>query len=254
MNFNAHPMHAVACGAVFVAAASLASAAPASAPVVAAAPMHAQGTKPAYPRLTKFPDAKVMAKVNLALENLEKDDREAYADCLSQLKDDKQKPTADSWGESVAVRYLSARYLSVEIVTSYDCGGPYPTSGAESPVTYDLTTGAALDWTTAFKPGFLAPLSDAQTAPPSALTKLYRARYRKGKGDPEGCRGVITDQDPFGSAPITWLDAKGGIVFQPDFPHVTAACADPLTLSPADVAPYLKDAKFAADLKAVVHK
>ena len=43
-------------------------------------------------------------------------------------------------------------------------------------------------------------------------------------------------------------------MFQPDFPHVIAACGDPLTLSPAEVAPYLKDAKLAADLKATVHK
>ena len=99
-------------------------------------------------------------------------------------------------------------------------------------------------------------LSDAEKAPPSGLTKLYRARYRlpKAKGDADDCRGVIAEQDPFSGAPIVWLDAKGGIVFQPDFPHVIAACADQLTLSPAEAAPYLKDAKLAADLKATVHK
>jgi hypothetical protein len=240
-------------GAALVA---VAGAAPAPAPVVAAAPMHSEGVKPAYPRLTKLADAKVMAKVNALLATLEKDDRQAYADCVSQLKDMKQKPTADTWREDVTVRYLSARYLSVEVVTSYDCAGAYPTNGAETPVTYDLTTGTQIDWTTMFKPGFLAPVSDAENAPPPGLTKLYRARYRmpKGKGDDADCRGAITDQDPFSSAPIVWLDAKGGIVFQPDFPHVIAACGDPLTLAPVDVAPYLKDAKLAADLKAVVHK
>jgi hypothetical protein len=227
-----------------------------SMPAISAAPMHSQGTKPAYPRL-KFPDAKIMAKVNAQLATAEKDNVSAYADCLSQLQEMKMKPDKDTYAQSVDVRYLSSRALSVEVVTSYFCATAYPTNGSETPLTYDLSTGAQIDWTTMFKPGFVAPLSDAEGAPPSTLTKLYRARYRKpkGKGDDDAdCRGAITDQDPFSSAPIIWLDAKGGVVFQPDFPHVIAACADPLTLSPAEVAPYLKDATLAADLKATVHK
>ncbi len=245
-----HRSSAFAIGAALAALPLVALAAAPAAPTVAAAPLHSSGTKPAYPRLTKFPDAKILAKVNAQLATAEKDNASAYADCLSQLKDMKMKPDKDTYSQDVAVRYLSIRALSIEVVTSYDCAGAYPTNGAETPLTYDLSTGVQIDWTTMFKPSFLAPSSDSDKAPPSALTKLYRARYR-GEKD---CRDVITGQDPFSSAPIVWLDAKGGMVFQPDFPHVIAACADPLTLSPADVAPYLKDAKLAADLKATVHK
>jgi hypothetical protein len=53
-------------------------------------------------------------------------------------------------------------------------------------------------------------------------------------------------------SPILWLNAKAGLVVQPDFPHVVAACADDLSLSAADLAPFVKDTVFLADLKATV--
>ena len=152
--------------------APLAFAAVPAAPTVAAAPLHGAGATPAYPRLTKFPDAKIMAKVNGLLATAEKDNKQGYADCLSQLKDMKMKPGKDTYSVDVTVRYLSAHALSVEVVSSYDCAGAYPTNGAEMPLSYDLSDGTQIDWTTMFKPGFLSPLSDADKAPPSALTKL----------------------------------------------------------------------------------
>ena len=239
--------------AALAAAPLIAYAAAPPAPVVAAAPLHTSGAKATYPRLTKFPDAKIMAKVNALLATKEKEDRGAYTDCLAQLKDMKMKPDKDSYNEDITVRYLSARLLSIEVVTSYYCAGAYPTNGAETPLSFDLSTGTAIDWTTQFKPGFLSVESKADVPPPSMLTKIYRARYSKAPDDAD-CRQAITDQDPFSGPPIVWLDAKGGVVFQPDLPHVTAACALPLTLTPAQIAPYLKNAALAADLKATVHK
>ncbi|MEJ0026568.1 MAG: hypothetical protein WDN01_11120 [Rhizomicrobium sp.] len=218
-----------------------------------AAPLHTSGVKAVYPRLSGLADARAMARVNALLAAQEKTDRGSYTDCLSQLKEAKMTPDKDSYFEDITVRYLSAHYFSVEVVTNYYCAGAYPTNGAETPMTFDLTAGAQIDWSTMFKPGFL-PLDTAdEHTPPSALTKLYRARYSKAKDDAD-CRQAINDQDPFSGAPIVWLDAKGGVVLQPDFPHVIAACATPLTLSPAEIAPYLKDARLAADLKATVHK
>ncbi|HEY4941957.1 MAG TPA: hypothetical protein VII56_11080 [Rhizomicrobium sp.] len=223
----------------------------AAAPAVAVAPLHSSGAKAVYPRLTTFPDARIMAKVNALLATREKDDRGAYADCLSQLKDMKMKPDKDTYSEDIAVRYLSGRLLSIEVVTSYDCAGAYPTNGAETPATFDLASGNPIDWTMAFKPGFL-PGAD-EHAPLSFLTRTYRSRYSKAKDDAD-CRQAINQQDPFSGAPIVWLDARGGVVFQPDFPHVLAACATPLTLPPGEIAPWLKDARLAADLKAAVRK
>ena len=171
------------------------------APTLTAAPLHTSGVRAVYPRLTKFPDAKIMAKVNALLAGKEKEDRQAYADCLAQLKDMKMKPDKDSYSEDITVRYLSARLFSVEVVTSYYCAGAYPTNGAETPVSYDMANGTAIDWSTEFKPGFLAAVSIAEVLPPGVLTKLYRARYSKAKDDAD-CRQAINDQDPFSSAPI----------------------------------------------------
>ncbi len=218
-----------------------------------AAPVHTFGARAVYPRLSGLADAKTMARVNGLLAAQEKADRSAYADCLSQLKDAKMTPDKDTYSEDITVRYLSAHFLSVEVLSNYFCAGAYPNNGVETPLTFDLVAGAQVDWTAAFKPGFLPADTADEHTPPSALTKLYRARYSRAKDDAD-CRQAITDQDPFSSAPIVWLDARGGVVFQPDFPHVMAACATPLTLSPAEIAPYLKDAKLAADLKATVHK
>ena len=248
---NRRLIRTLACTTALAAIPLLALAAAPPAPTVAAAPLHTSGTTPAYPRLTKFPDAKIMAKVNALLAAQEKADHGAYADCLAQLKEMKMKPDKDTYSENVAVRYLSAHALSVEVVTSYYCAGAYPTNGAETPVSFDLSSGTQIDWTAQFKPGFLP--GEAENAPLSFLTRTYRARYSKAKDDAD-CRQAITDQDPFSGAPIVWLDARGGVVFQPDFPHVIAACATSLTLSPAEIAPWLKNATLAADLKATVHK
>ncbi|MEJ0042098.1 MAG: hypothetical protein WDM81_07710 [Rhizomicrobium sp.] len=223
----------------------------AAAPI--AAPLHTSGVKAVYPRLSGLADARAMARVNALLAAQETTDRAAYTDCLSQLKEMKMTPDKDSYVEDITVRYLSAHYFSVEVVTSYYCAGAYPTNGAEAPMTFDLTASTQIDWSAMFKPGFLPPDTADEHTPPSVLTKLYRARYSKAKDDAD-CRQAINDQDPFSSAPIVWLDAKGGVVLQPDFPHVIAACATPLTLSPAEIAPYLKDAMLAADLKATVHR
>ena len=223
----------------------------AAAPAIAAAPMHTVGAKAVYPRLTGFPDAKIMTRVNALLAAQEKTDRTAYADCLEQIKEQHQKPDKDTYSADIAVSYLSSRYLSVNVNSSYDCAGAYPNAGVETPMTFNLATGQLIDWNAMFKPGFLPSDSAADQASFSVLTKLYRARYSRDKADAD-CRGVIVSDEPFSSPPIVWLDAAKGLVVQPDFPHVTAACANPLSLSAADLAPYLKDAKLLADLKAVV--
>ena len=131
--------------AALAAAPLIAFAAAPPAPAVAAAPLHTSGAKASYPRLTKFPDAKIMAKVNALLATKEKEDRGAYTDCLAQLKEMKMKPDADSYNEDITVRYLSARLLSIEVVTSYYCAGAYPTNGAETPLSFDLSSGTAID-------------------------------------------------------------------------------------------------------------
>jgi hypothetical protein len=226
--------------------------APTSAAGIAAAPLHSVGGKPVYPRLTAFPNPAIMSKVNAALAKQEADDRDSRSDCIKSVLEVKQKPDADTYRTDIAVTYLSPHYLSVNVVSSYDCAGPYPTSGAETPLTFDLTTGDPVDWKAMFKPGFLPADDGDDSAHPAGLTKIYRARYRKKDPPDDDCRAAINDP-AFSLSPILWLSATDGLVVQPDFPHVSAACADALSLSVADLTPNIKSAAFLADLKATVH-
>jgi hypothetical protein len=218
---------------------------------VSASPMHSEGSEPVYPRLTALSNPEILAKVNAILAKQESDDRATRSDCFRSVRQANRKPGADTYETDISVTYLSAHYLSVNVVSSYDCAGPYPTSGAEAPLTFDLTTGAPITWQALFEPGFLPPDDGEASAHPSVLAGLYKARYLKTTPVDDDCRGVITD--PLWSfSPILWLSATGGLVVQPDFPHAVAACAEPLSLSAADLAPYVRTSAFLADLKATI--
>jgi hypothetical protein len=208
---------------------------------VLAVPMQISGTTPHYPRLTRFPDAAVMAKVNADLAAKEKQNQADYRDCLSGLRDIAQKPDKDTWSVAVSVTYLSARFMSVNAVVSNYCGGAYPNDGIQTPVTFDLSTGKEIDWKAAFKPSFFS----------GALTRLYRASYPK-SADAE-CRKTVTEQDPFETADgaIFRLETGKGLVVLPDLPHVVQACAEEVTLPAARLAPFLADARMLAELRAV---
>jgi hypothetical protein len=215
--------------------------------------MHSEGGKPVYPRLIAFSNPAIMAKVNAALAKQEADDRDTRSDCIKSVLEAKQNPSATAYETDISVSYISPRYLSVNVVSSYDCAGAYPTNGAETPLTFDLTTGEPVDWKALFKPGFLPSEDGEDAAHPSGLAKIYKARYRKTDAADDDCRSVIADPS-WSFSPILWLSATTGLMVQPDFPHVVAACADELNLSAADLAPFVKTPSFLADLKATVRQ
>jgi len=213
---------------------------PALALAFAAAPMHASGTLPHHPRLTRFPDAAVMARVNADLAMKEKANAADYKECLSDLREAGQKPDKDTWSVEVSVTYLSAHFLSVGVTSSNYCGGAYPNNGVQTPITFDLSTGSEIDWKTAFKSGFFA----------GALDKLYRAAYPRGSD--ADCRSFVREQPPFGipEDAIFRLETGKGLVVLPDFPHAMQACAEEVTLPPVALAPYLKNANLLNELGA----
>ncbi len=210
---------------------------------IAAAPLHSEGRVLAYPRLTQFPDAAVKAKVNDALAAQEKTDRDSRNDCFSQLRQAGQKATPDSYHAGIRLAYLSQRYLSVEVHTGYDCGGAYPTNDDSAPVSFDLKTGAALDWDSLFKPGFIT----AAEGKKAGVWALYQKRYGK-TGQDKDCKEAVAGQDD--ASLHLWLDSKrGGLVAQPDFPHVIEACAEQIVFKPADLASAAKP-ELLADIAA----
>ena len=200
----------------------------------------------AYPRIVAGTSEAVRRQVNKALAEREKADRDQRRDCLAAIRQAGQKPDVDSFNETIEASYVSARYLSIDVRRSYFCATAYPTAGAGDPLTFDLETGKALDWKKVFRPGFLPQEGGAK---PSALTRLYRARYAASDEEQE-CKDVVSGQDPFEGGALLWLDsAKGGLVAQPDFPHVIAACAKTIAFRSEDLAPYA-DSVFLRDLEA----
>jgi hypothetical protein len=226
----------------------LAAAPAAAASAVVVRPLHSPAGKIVYPRIVAGVSAAVRRTANQVLASQEENDRDQRADCIEQIRTAGDKPEADSFTETVAVTYVSARYLSLDVRQSYFCATAYPTDGAPNPLTIDLADGKALDLKTLFRPGFL-PREGAMAS--ARVIKLYRAHYAA-PPDTDACRDVIADDASFNDGVDLWLDAaKGGLVVQPDFPHVIAACAVPIVLGAKDLAADA-NAKFLGDLGATV--
>ncbi len=209
-------------------------------PVVA--PMKSEGAH--LPRLVAFHDAKVRAKVDRLLAKHEAADRAARRDCRQQVRESGHGDDFFEYDETTEVTYVSARYVSLRVRTNYDCAGAHP-DGTTEGITIDLATGDPLDWRKVFKPGFLV-----EGEKPSALRKLYQARYPKDGNDDPDCRDVVANG--FDADFILTLDAHDGLMAEPEFPHVIQACGDALGFKAQALAPYAADKGFLADLDATV--
>ena len=237
-------------GALAVAG-STSAAPPAATGAPAVTPMHVKAPSLAFPRLSGLPNNAVQNKINAALAARETKARQDRKECIDEMRGSGPPGVPGDFHIVLDVTYVSARYVSLDIHNTYDCGGAYPTDDAPDPVTYDLTTGEEVKWANVFKPGFLLDDADIGSADAtSRLFEMYAARYAKegGRADP-GCRKAVRDTP---SSMMLWLDARKGLVVQPDYPHVMAACADQIAFTPAQLAPYIRDPKFLADLQATV--
>jgi len=129
-------------------------------------------------------------------------------------------------------------YFAVTIGYSYDCGGAHPDGGSIALV-YDLATGRPVNWAQLLPKSLVDAVStdtagDGTTIGLIAskqLQKLY-AREALAHADADtrkDCADTLT-QD--GLTFQVWPDAKaGGLMLQPDLPHVVMACGDPQLIS-----------------------
>ena len=166
------------------------------------------------------PDAE--ARVNAALDSLS----------ASMRCDPESAPPDAEYTSRAAVTMAAHGVLSVTIHSSYWCGGAYPTNDANQSVTFDLTTGEAVP---------------------------FEALFRDLDGDRAAITGVIqttllpeaTDENPDCAEPLstealmstTFSYALGadGLIVQPDFPHVIAACAAEITVPYGSLRAYARD-------------
>lgn len=229
---------------------AVAAPAPAAAatPAVTIQPMHSEGSLIHYPRVSGLADAAVQAKVNAIVAAREKQAAEDREGCFDLVRDAGETPTDANFSVKIDVRYVSARYVSLEIRRSYSCAGPYPNDDVPEPLTIDLTAGTEVVWRKIFK------LDPAPTESggdlPDHVVRAYKVRYAKegGRDVPE-CKDVIQQGV---STLFVRLDARRGVVMQPELPHVAAACADEIAFPVDEIAPQIADADFLTDLRATV--
>jgi hypothetical protein len=196
---------------------------------VTAAPMHSQTPQQFLPRVKGLPDVAVQARVNKILASREREDAAARRDCLREgsvsIKD------LDAYNEQIHVRYLSPRFLSVEVRVSNSNCGAYPNDDIPTPITLDLKTGREVKWERFFVPGFLPPALGGR----SRLGRLYLRRSRLRAND--DCRAAVETSDY-----VIWLDsAKHALMVEPDLPHVVRVCAVTIAIPFSEMAPFVVD-------------
>ena len=136
----------------------------------------------ALPRLTHFPDAAIMQKVDDALARALDDLRLEAAECLFNAEH--LYPTF--WQQEYRVALFNRDVLSIGGWVSHQCekGEAHPTDEVRSLV-YDLRTGDRFDFDAFFR-------SPDQVS--GELIALYRT-YHKNSGFPEECEEFVNDSD-----------------------------------------------------------
>lgn len=211
-------------------AAATAAAEPASLVLTAQPPL--SQTAESLPRLTG--DSPAFARINAELTRLDAAARKQLADCGPQ----------GEWNRSITQPMTGPGYLTLRVHTEISCGGPYPSSD-QTAITWDLATGERLDWPKSLSGLSLTPDSfddmPADYTPNMSSARLAAWYSRKvlaaaDKGMAGECADVWSTEALDGTRFKIWLDAEnGGVTVAPDFPHVIQACAEPATLTAADL-------------------
>ena len=183
-------------------------------------------------------------RINAALDKADTRLRTAAADCRAEAG------TGDGagWQRTVEVATAGPDYLAVVARDDLFCGGAHPTTGTFA-LAFDLTTGSPLNWARLL-PAALAGTASLDSAPDGtrlgvltgpALTRAYLAGYGAAAkpvldaGTIAACReGAFDPQVSF----VLWPSARpAGLAIVPEnLPHVVAACAVPVVLSPKTLA------------------
>jgi hypothetical protein len=200
----------------------------------------------AFPRIAA-PEGPASQRINQALTAADTRLRAAAKDC--DASNASADPKDAAWKRSVAVAMRGPGYLALVASDDLYCGGAHPDTDSFA-LTYDLRTGAPLNWERLL-PKALAGKATLDSAADGtklgvmaspALTALY---LKLSKPDAD-CASALRDTDLHF---MLWPDAaREGVALQPSgLPHVIAACGDdaviPLTtLRMLGVEPALLDA------------
>ena len=163
-------------------------------PNLAWRPVRDARTKLWYPRLSRHPDAKILAQANALLEQRHWAMNLDALACKSTLYQHRS-PAAGSLGdfdkEEIKVNYLSPAVMSVVESGSTYCGGAHPNNHYD-PFTLDLLRGGYMDFSRLLK-GVSYGQYGAEYGNP--LTDFVRKAVDKqtAKDDDTGCAEVLPD-------------------------------------------------------------
>src|ERR1700722_3154133 len=93
---------------------------------VVVSPLKSAGEIAYYPKLTSFPDPQIRDRVNKILAGDGFKQTQDRRDCFKQLQERHMQKDKDSFYTSIEVTYVSRRFLSLSVTSSYYCGGAYP--------------------------------------------------------------------------------------------------------------------------------
>ena len=195
-------------------------------------------------------------KINAALARGDGRARAAATDCRASAKEGMNKDSGD-WSRSVTAPFRYGPWLSIVAADDWYCGGAYPDTDSLA-LTYDLEQGRPLDWRTLL-PKAVAGEASTDSAgdgtvkgllTSKTLSSLYKREVTRGMDKDLGkdCGGAYDQLLPM----MLWLDAdREAVVMQTTaFPHAMKACAEEVTLSPAQLTKLGASPRLVALLKA----
>ncbi len=195
--------------------------------------------KVSLPRLTRFPNAAVMARINRDLDADLTDNRLWAAAVLSG--GEFSGTFGGSYDEKTTVNFFLPDVLSLLVETQWYSGGAHPNEGGYGH-NYDLHTGKRFEIEEALQTSS-GGAAEAQSA--AILAKLYLRHYVKpapGEAPVDNCeeivREIVSGKDvPFG--PLLYLSQKG-LVIDPPLPHMVRACGPAVTVPYRELRSFVK--------------
>lgn len=192
----------------------------------------------ALPRLVG--DSPAIVRINADLDRMDAAAVTSAADCAASAGDG----PGGGWSRSITRPMTGPGYLTLRQHLESYCGGAYP-SNSQVALTYDLATGARVNWT-ALLPGLNLvqdeldpdfPADYAYSIRSPQLEALYERKRIAEAGDVE-CRDVWKPkpEDEFGQGFFLWADAAhGGIAVDADYVHAVQACGGTVYLTADDL-------------------
>lgn len=191
--------------------------------------------------LIAHPSTPAEQSVNAILNRLNERMAKALRDCDGNYRDWAKQvdqpmtgnnAVEDDWNRTITVTMAGPRFLSMVATDSFVfCGGAHPDSDTLAMV-FDLTTGRPVNWMNLIAKSANASvysdsISDGSTVGALIVPALRDLTLAHADGD---CKEAFQNPQAF----QLWPDAKSGtLTAEPfDLPHVVAACAADLKLTP----------------------